>query len=116
MSKYMSILFNKFIFYIKSFIRFVFFFNQKKLVNELNENIRFLSIETTNICNANCIFCAYQYQSRPTGLMDMDLFEKVVEQYAQNNVGNVNLTPTVGEPLADKYLLKELNLLKNLKI
>ena len=116
MFKYMSILFNKLIFYIKSFIRFIFFFlNQKKLVNELNENIRFLSIETTNICNANCIFCAYQYQSRPTGLMDMDLFEKVVEQYAQNNVGNVNLTPTVGEPLADKYLLKRIKFIKKFK-
>ncbi len=28
-----------------------------------------LHLELTNLCNANCIFCPYQYQERATGFM-----------------------------------------------
>ena len=112
----MSIIFNKISFYLKSFKNFALYStNKKKLIENLNENIRFLSIETTNICNANCIFCAYQYQSRPMGIMDMDMFKRIVKQYADKNIGNVNLTPTVGEPLADKHLIERIKFIRKFK-
>ncbi len=112
----MSIIYNKISFYLKSFKNFVLYStNKNKIIENLNKNIRFLSIETTNICNANCIFCAYQYQSRPMGIMDMDLFKRIVKQYAGKNIGNVNLTPTVGEPLADKYLIERIRFIRKFK-
>jgi len=67
-----------------------------------------VNIETTNICNANCTFCAYQYQDRPTGTMTLDLFRRVVDQYVECGGGPLGLTPTVGDPLVDKHLLDRL--------
>jgi MoaA/NifB/PqqE/SkfB family radical SAM enzyme len=110
----MSILKNKFYYQLKNMSNFLFFFfNKKKIIKSLNKNIPYLSIETTNICNANCIFCAYQFQLRPTGIMSMDLFKKIVREYAEHNTGNVNLTPTVGEPLADKHLIERIKYLRS---
>lgn len=110
----MSIFKNKFYYQFKNLSNFLLFFlNKKKIIKSFKKNIPFLSIETTNICNANCIFCAYQFQLRPTGIMSMDLFKKIVLEYAQHNTGNVNLTPTVGDPLADKYLIERIKYLRS---
>ena len=35
-----------------------------------------LHLELTNLCNANCIFCPYQFQERPTGFMSDEVFER----------------------------------------
>ena len=80
-------------------------FYRKKLIERLSRQIPQLSFETTNICNANCVFCAYQYQSRPTGVMQMALFKKVVDEYVACGGGPIGLTPTVGDPLIDPLLL-----------
>jgi MoaA/NifB/PqqE/SkfB family radical SAM enzyme len=74
----------------------------------IEKSIPSISIETTNICNANCVFCAYQFQKRPKGVMSMQLFEKVVNEYAEIGGGKVNLTPTVGEPLADQHIIERI--------
>jgi hypothetical protein len=36
-------------------------------------------IETTNICPSNCIMCPHDKLSRSLGVMDMDIFKKVVD-------------------------------------
>ena len=64
-----------------------------------------LGIETTNICNADCIFCAYQYMERPKIIMDWDLYTKIVDEYAALGGCNVGLAVTVGDPLLDPRLL-----------
>ncbi|MBI3695946.1 MAG: SPASM domain-containing protein [Acidobacteria bacterium] len=64
-----------------------------------------LGIETTNICNADCVFCAYQYMERPKIIMDFDLYKKVIQDYAQCGGRNVGLAATVGDPLLDPRLL-----------
>jgi len=72
-----------------------------------------LFVETTNICNADCIFCAYQFQSafRPgKGAMSDELFEKALANYAAMTPGDqerrVNFTPLVGEPLVDPKIIQ----------
>ena len=65
---------------------------------------RELTVEVTNICNANCVFCGYQFQERPTGVMSLDLFRQIVDQYAAIGGGMIELTPVVGDPLVDKGL------------
>jgi len=72
-----------------------------------------LFIETTNICNANCVFCAYQYQSRfrpGKGVMKDEIFEKALRDYHNMGEGEVrrkevDFTPLVGEPLVDPNII-----------
>jgi len=70
-------------------------------------------IETTNICNADCVFCAYQYQSKfrsGKGTMSDDLFDKALDDYVALTAGpeerHVNFTPLVGEPLVDPKIIQ----------
>lgn len=82
-----------------------YFFLKKSLIDRLASKLSSITIETTNICNANCIFCAYQYQERPTGVMRMDLFQRVIDEFSAMGGTIVCLTPTVGDPLVDTYIL-----------
>ena len=84
------------------------YFNKKEIENKLLKKFLGLNVETINICNANCTFCGYQYQTRETGCMDRKLFEKIILEYVEIGGGDLGLTPTVGEPLADKYLLERI--------
>lgn len=58
-----------------------------------------LGLEFTNLCNADCIFCPYQFQRRPHEFMADAVFEKAVADYVALGGGEVELTPIVGDPL-----------------
>lgn len=65
---------------------------------------RALSLETTNICNADCVFCGYQYQSQfraGQGVMTAELFEKALGDFKAMNGRTIDFTPLVGDPLVD---------------
>jgi MoaA/NifB/PqqE/SkfB family radical SAM enzyme len=70
-----------------------------------------LFLELTNICNADCVFCAYQYQSRfraGKGVMTDEIFEKALKDYSaftQPAQRHVNFTPLVGDPLVDPKII-----------
>lgn len=68
-----------------------------------------LGIETTNICNANCIFCAYRYQTRKKEIMDIDVYKKTIRDYVAIGGGPIELTPIVGDPLIDSSLIERLH-------
>lgn len=84
-------------------------FVRHELIKRLSSTMIDLSIETTNICNANCVFCAYQYQERTKGIMPMELFKKVIDEYANSGGCSLGLTPTVGDPLVDPKLLERIS-------
>lgn len=65
-------------------------------------------VETTNICNASCSFCAYRFLERPKTVMAWEMFEKAVLEFSAAGGGTLNFTPTVGEPLADKQILDKI--------
>lgn len=70
-----------------------------------------VAVETTNICNANCIFCAYQYQDafrKGKGAMEADVFGRVLAGCQALGVQRLSFTPLVGEPLADKHIIERL--------
>ena len=69
------------------------FFLRKKIQKKLMMFIYGVNIETTNVCNANCTFCAYQYQTRDMGIMSEQLFKKIVEEYSALGGGSLGLTP-----------------------
>lgn len=71
-----------------------------------------LQIEITNVCNSACVFCAYPKMKRKKGVMSMDLFEQIVQEYAEMGGGPVTLTPVVGDALLDPHLLERLRILE----
>lgn len=72
-----------------------------------------LQIETTNACNAACVFCAYPSMKRKKGVMPIELFRKVVTDYCAMGGGAVTLTPIVGDGLLDPYLMERLDILES---
>lgn len=79
--------------------------HRDNLTARLSGSMSGIGIETVNICNANCTFCAYQYQTRPVGTMSMPLYRKIIDEYVECGGGNIGLTPTVGDPFIDRDLL-----------
>ncbi len=82
--------------------------NKDEVIARLSKTLYNLQIETTNICNADCVFCAYQYQERPTGTMSMELYRKLIDEYVELGGGSLGLTPTVGDPLVDRHLVERI--------
>lgn len=76
-----------------------------------------LRFEVTNKCNANCVFCAYQYLSytKAKEVMPMNLFEKALIQFIQMGGSHISLTPTVGEPLLDPFIFQRIKMAKGYK-
>ncbi|MBI5248857.1 MAG: radical SAM protein [Desulfomonile tiedjei] len=74
----------------------------------LESRLRVLDVETTNVCNARCSFCAYRFRKRPSGIMSLDLFSALVDRYVVYGGGDLSLTPLVGDPLVDKDLIRKI--------
>lgn len=66
-----------------------------------------LRIEVTNRCNADCVFCAYQYQERDFTYMDFETFKVAIDQYAALGGTAINFSPVVGDALMDKKFLEK---------
>ena len=60
-----------------------------------------LHLELTNLCNADCVFCPYQFQERKTEFMSDRVLEKALGDFAKVGGGSVGLTPIVGDALID---------------
>jgi radical SAM protein with 4Fe4S-binding SPASM domain len=73
-----------------------------------------LHLELTNLCNANCIFCPYQYQERAAGFMSDEVFYKAVNDYVKISGGSIGLTPIVGDALIDPKFLDRVRYLRGL--
>jgi radical SAM protein with 4Fe4S-binding SPASM domain len=86
------------------------------LLSNLENNLALkLNIETSNICNANCVFCGYQYQKRNKLIMSKELFLQIIDDYNSIGGGNLGLgSPTVGDPLIDPYLVDRIKYARKL--
>ena len=71
-----------------------------------------LHLELTNICNANCIFCPYQYLKAPKEVMTDTVFYKAVTEFGEISGGSVGLTPRVGDALIDPNFLRRVRYLR----
>jgi len=71
-----------------------------------------LFCETVNICNNDCIICAYSHMKRPKGIMPLSLFRKCLSDYALMGGGNLSLTPVVGDIFLDSLLLERIVIMK----
>ena len=65
-----------------------------------------LSVETTNVCNADCVFCANSAMKRKKGPLRMERFEKAVDDFVALGGTSLDFNVTIGDPLLDPYLLE----------
>jgi MoaA/NifB/PqqE/SkfB family radical SAM enzyme len=72
-----------------------------------------LHFELTNLCNANCIFCPYQFQEREIEFMRDEVFEKAVDDFVRIGGGSVGLTPIVGDALIDPKFVSRVKYLRS---
>ncbi len=56
-------------------------------------------VEITNNCNFNCTFCPNSVLKRPRGNMDRELFYKVIDEIADNDLCHNVFFHLMGEPL-----------------
>ncbi len=70
-------------------------------------------IQSTNICNANCRFCAYgKVKSVTPNFMTSDIFQKAVSDYIDFGGKTISLNCTIGDPLLDKDIIKKIRFLR----
>lgn len=70
-----------------------------------------VQIESTNKCNAKCVFCPRDDMGRPQGVMDMDLYRKVVDECAELGITHVRVH-NYGEPFLDRELVEKVRYAK----
>ncbi len=71
-----------------------------------------VQIEATNICNARCVFCPRDRMQRKQGVMDMALFQKVVDEAAALRIPCVRLH-NYGESLIDRHIVEKIRYAKS---
>jgi len=65
-----------------------------------------LSLETTNICNAKCVFCANPIMQREKEPLEVTKFKKAVDEFVALGGTTIDFNATIGDPLLDPYLLE----------
>jgi radical SAM protein with 4Fe4S-binding SPASM domain len=70
-----------------------------------------VQIESTNICNAKCVFCPRDDMHRKQGIMSFELFAKIVDECAQLGITHVRVH-NYGEPFVDRKLVDKVRYAK----
>lgn len=74
----------------------------------MEEYPHLLTVQTCNICNADCIFCGYQFMKMPKQVIDDILFKKSIDEFAAMGSKSVLLSGAVGEPLLDLKIVERI--------
>jgi hypothetical protein len=70
-----------------------------------------VQIESTNICNAKCVFCPRDEMHRKQGVMSFDLYRKIVDECAELGVTHIRVH-NYGEPFIDRRLVEKVRYAK----
>jgi sulfatase maturation enzyme AslB (radical SAM superfamily) len=70
-----------------------------------------VQIESTNLCNAKCVFCPRDDMQRRQGVMSMELFQKIVDECAALGITHVRVH-NYGEPFLDRQLVEKVRYAK----
>jgi radical SAM protein with 4Fe4S-binding SPASM domain len=70
-----------------------------------------VQIESTNICNAKCVFCPRDEMHRRQGVMSWDLFCKIVDECAALGITHMRVH-NYGEPFIDRRLVDKVRYAK----
>ncbi len=69
-------------------------------------------IETTTVCNNNCIICAKQISKRKNEHMSNDLFKICIDNIVNVGGGEILLVPRIGEILCDPNIFEKIYIAK----
>jgi MoaA/NifB/PqqE/SkfB family radical SAM enzyme len=70
-----------------------------------------VQIESTNICNAKCVFCPRDEMHRRQGIMSFELFTKIVDECVELGITHVRVH-NYGEPFVDRKLVEKVRYAK----
>lgn len=70
-----------------------------------------VQIESTNICNAKCVFCPRDEMHRRQGIMSVDLFKKIVDECVELGITHVRMH-NYGEAFVDRKLVEKVRYAK----
>jgi MoaA/NifB/PqqE/SkfB family radical SAM enzyme len=70
-----------------------------------------VQIESTNICNAKCVFCPRDDMARKQGIMDMALFRRIADECAALGITHVRMH-NYGEAFIDRQLVEKVRYAK----
>src|SRR6476620_2487425 len=70
-----------------------------------------VQIESTNICNAKCVFCPRDDMHRRQGIMSVELFRQVVDECVELGITHVRMH-NYGEAFIDKRLVEKVRYAK----
>jgi len=97
-------------------VRKNYLLHRKKIIDYFNRRYlvpKVLYFECTNICNARCVFCPYPKISPHLEKkhMEVEFFRDILAQYEGAGGRTVALTPTIGDPLMDKYFHERMRII-----
>ncbi|HEX6975273.1 MAG TPA: radical SAM/SPASM domain-containing protein [Vicinamibacterales bacterium] len=70
-----------------------------------------VQIESTNICNAKCVFCPRDDMHRKQGIMSVELFRKIVDECVELGITHIRMH-NYGEAFIDKKLVEKVRYAK----
>lgn len=75
---------------------------------------KYLSIQTTSLCNGHCIFCPYDEIKSlfPKEIMDEILFRRIIDETSQHSEVERIILYLNNEPLTDPYLIERITYAK----
>lgn len=73
-----------------------------------------LDIEVTNICNLDCVMCSRSIMTRKRGMIDFDVFKKVIDEAADFKAGIRFIR--FGEPFLHKEIFRMIDYVKAKKL
>jgi hypothetical protein len=71
-----------------------------------------LNIETSSLCNLECVFCAYVKKTSPKVTMKDAFFQNCVEQAVGMGFTQFELTPCTGDVFMDRHIFKKFEFLE----
>ena len=85
----------------------------KTLNNFIKNSPLSVYIETTNVCNLQCIMCPNKNSKRKKGKMSHELFCKIIDEIAEKQP-SITVSPFYfGEPLMDEHIFKRIEYCKS---
>lgn len=86
--------------------------SRAQALDNVDLKIKMVVIETILNCNAQCVMCVHSVK-KMTGLMPMELFEKLAHDAAESGIEDVCMS-FYGEPFVDKKFVERVQILRSL--
>ena len=73
-----------------------------------------LYLEVVNVCNADCVFCAYRHDPRPKRRLALEVIRRTAAEFKRLGGKSISFSPTLGETFADKNAVKKIEAVRDI--